>query len=221
MDSTRIYRMLAADRFDLLSDSEKRRLAEALQRNPGIDPADFADRLGEALGGADDPGRDRAFMDALEEAEAAETHVLPARGTGAVRSAWRMALAAAAGAVAVWLFTGLPDREPPAGRAGQPLFLSGDRSEGGAEADLDASTAPNITLIAEARIDVQRVTWQVLNGNLNVLMSGSIEFAEEKSALRTISVQIPKDRFTVETVYWFVLTDEKGETLRRWEFFLE
>lgn len=228
MKTGQIYRMLAADHFDLLSDRDKHRLAEALAQNADIDPADFLYRLKGAFDQTQGEDREGAFMVALAEAESDMSDSVPESGSAgaptpggsmAFRGILRLALAAAVGAAAFWAFTPSPDPQAPLNGAGQPVFLNADRSAGGPEVDIEDSTAPFITLIAESRIEASDVTWQVLDGNLKVLDSGTIGFAG--NALRTVSVQIPKEILTFSSSYWFVLSAENGEIIRRWSFRVE
>ncbi len=238
MDRMDLYRLLVADQLDLLEPEEKRRLERALSEYPDVDRLRFAERVVAALGDAGDAARERQFLDALQAAENEGGEPIPSIASPAKRfrarrslGRWGLGLAAAAGAAAVWLgdqFGSEPSRSGPAAtlppaadsrgeapsRASQAVLLDANRAEGD-EIDLDATSAPYVTFVTEARIQATTVIWQLRDGGDVVLETGRLEFASEGSALRSIALQVAKERLS-GSLFWLILQDTSGRELRRW-----
>lgn len=233
MDKQEIYRMIVGGQFDLLTDEETQRLAERLTGRTDVDPVDVSRRLRAALTGSEEAGRDQAFNDALAAAAASpgmRPQVPRRRGAGALRGVWRYALAAAAGAVVVWLAVGPPrggdDAVPGAGiGVADAVFLGVERAATEPTIDLDSTSASHITLIVEARVPARvpasPLRWRVTDNNGADLLTGEIAFAATPGALRHLAVTIPKSRLAVAGVCWLLFEDAGGNVIGRWSFRVE
>ena len=159
MKPVEIYRLIAADHFEMLSSDEQKQLAAALHEHPEIDREAFVSELRARLQGDAAADQDRAFLDAIAAAEAelagADDEVVdsPSPGGGgrqprrAAFGWWRTLAAAVAGALVVFVAGQLREAPPsdtaaPAtDLAGQPVFLDATRSEASQVIDLGASSA--------------------------------------------------------------------------------
>lgn len=225
MDSKQIYRLIAGDRFDLLSDEERERLAEALIERPGVDPLDVSRRLRDALSDAEEPERERAFRDALAAAESAvRPPAAPLRRAArATRGIWQVALVAAAVAIVAWALFGLRGGvQDDRSLSGDVLFLGAERGAGDAAFDIDASSSsPDVTLVFEARAGASPLYWRVVSNARVRVAGGVIEFSGGASGLRPLAVQVPKPRLEPTQLYWLVVEDADREVLHRWSFRVE
>jgi hypothetical protein len=99
----------------------------------------------------------------------------------------------------------------------QAFVLTADRGPSHAILSLDATAAPQVSLVVEANLEVEAVHWELLGGDLTRLEQGDLTL-RTGPGLESLAITVDKTRLTPGATYWLVLHDGAGKTLRRWTF---
>ena len=116
-----------------------------------------------------------------------------------------------------WFLRGQPDVSPPTGQSSQLVRIGAERADGQWAVDLGANDAPNLAIVAEARLENPMVHWEFRGREASeILESGIIQFSSSDSSLREIVVLIPKAKLQAAS-YWLVLLDDERNVIRQWQ----